>query len=159
MRKSEFVVVQPDPADPENRDVGKRFLITEMPAAQAEKWALRALLMLKGSGERIPHNVHGLGMVGVAILGFNIFLTGQIKAEDLMPLMDEMMSCVQIVRDPKHPDVASPLISDDDIQEVKTRLWLRSEVLRIHTNFSPAEALSKLIVDIQTSMESILPTT
>lgn len=145
-RKSETVTV---PKWEGNRDSGKMFLITEMPAARAEKWALRALLLLKGSGERIPDNLQGLGMVGVAILGINVFLQGSIRAEDLDPLMDEMFSCVSIVRDPRHPDVATAIVSDDDVEEVQTRLWLRSEVLRVHTNFSPAEALWRLISAIQ----------
>lgn len=146
MRKSEIVVV---PSWPGNRDGGKSFRITEMSATRAEKWAMRALLMLKGSGERIPSNVQGLGMVGIAILGLNVFLQGSIRPEDLEPLMDEMLTCVEIIRDPRHPEVATPLVSDDDVEEVQTRLWLRSEVLRVHTNFSPAEALSKLISAIQ----------
>lgn len=146
-RKSEIVTV---PKWEANRDAGKTFLITEMPAMRAEKWAMRAFLLLKGSGERIPSNVEGLGMVGVAIIGLNVFLQGQIKSEDLEPLMDEMFTCVQIIRDPRHPEVATALVSDDDIEEVQTRLWLRSEVIRIHTGFSPAESLLKLISAIQT---------
>lgn len=147
MRKVERVLV-PNWPDA-NRDAGKMFVITEMSAAQAEKWAMRAILMLKGSGERIPTNIEGLGMVGVAILGINVFLQGTIKAEDLEPLMDEMMTCVKIVRDQRNAEVATPIVSDDDIEEVKTRLWLRSEVLRVHTNFSPADALSNLLEAIQ----------
>ena len=83
MRKSEVVVV---PRWENNRDAGKQFLITEMPAARAEKWAMRAMLLIKSSGERIPDNVRSLGMVGVAILGFNVFLQGNIKPEELEPL-------------------------------------------------------------------------
>lgn len=149
MRKTETVVV---PKWEGNRDSAaeRQYLITEMPAAQAEKWALRALLMLKGSGERIPDDVTGLGMVGVAILGINVFLRGNIDTNALEPLMDEMMSCVKIVRDPRKPEVATTIVSDDDIEEVQTRLWLRSEVLRLHTGFSPADALWKLISAIQT---------
>lgn len=142
MRKSETVVV---PKWPGNRDTGKMFVITEMPAAQAEKWALRAFLALKSSGERIPDNVAGLGMVGVMIIGLNVFLQANVDFDKLEPLMDEMFSCVRIIRDPRHPDVVTDLASDDDIEDVATRAWLRSEVLRIHTGFSPAEALSGLI--------------
>lgn len=146
-RKTEIVIVPK--WDDTNRDVGKHFLITEMPAAKAEKWAMRALLLLAGSGERIPTNVQGLGMVGVAILGINVFLQGTIRPEDLDPLMDEMFTCVQFIRDPKHPEVVTSIVSDDDVEEVKTRLWLRSEVLRLHTGFSPADALSSLISALQ----------
>lgn len=148
MRKRETVVV---PAWPGNRDAGKTFVITEMPAAQAEKWALRAFLALKGSEERIPDGIQGLGMVGVAIIGLNVFLQADIDFSKIEPLLDEMMTCVQIVRDPGAADhasglpVATSLVSPDDIEEVATRAWLRSEVLRVHTGFSPADALSALV--------------
>lgn len=155
-RKQELVVV---PIEWGGRDANKNFRITEMPATRSEKWGMRALLMLRGSGERVPDNVQGLGMVGVAILGINVFLRGEMNFEALEPLLDEMMTCVEIVRDPRHPDVATPLVSDDDIEEVQTRLWLRSEVLRVHTGFSPADALSTLVAAIQAPPESTLPNT
>lgn len=141
MRKSETVVVPKGLGD--GRDDGKLFLITEMPAAQAEKWAMRAFLVLKGSGERIPENVSGMGMVGIAIIGLNVFLQGTVDPAQLEPLLDEMFTCVQAVRDQRHPTAATAV--GDYIEEVQTRLWLRSEVIRVHVNFSPAEALSKLI--------------
>lgn len=151
MRKKELVTV---PQWSGNRDAGKKFLITEMPAERAEKWGMRALLLIQNSGQQIPPNVQGLGMVGVAILGLNVFLQGTIKPDALEILMDEMMTCVQVVRDNSHPDIATPIVSDDDVEEVQTRMWLRSEVLRVHTNFSPAEALSRLISAIQTPATS-----
>ncbi len=151
MRKSELVIC---PSGGDNRDAGKHFLITEMDSMRAEKWALRAILLIKGSGERIPDNVTGLGMVGIAILGLNVFLRGTIAPEDLDPLMDDMMTCVKIVRDPKHPEIATDIVSTDDIEEVKTRLWLRSEVIRVHTGFSPADALSRLLDAVQSAPSS-----
>lgn len=141
-RKRETVVV---PREWGGRDAGKHYLITEMAAARAERWAWRMLTLLQSSGERVPDNVKGMGYVGVAILGLNIFLRGTIKAEAIDPLMDEMMTCVKIVRNPATPELATDLVSDDDVAEVRTRLWLRSEVLRLHTGFSAAEALSKLV--------------
>ena len=41
----------------ENRDKGKMFLLTEMPALQAEKWAIRAFLALAKAGLVIPDDV------------------------------------------------------------------------------------------------------
>lgn len=146
-RKVEIVRVPTGDAWRENRDsaAARVYRLTEMDSVRAEKWGTRALLLLKNSGARIPDNVQGLGMIGVAIVGLNVFLQGNISFEDLEPLMDEMMTCVEIVRDPRHPDVVTPLASADDVEEVQTRLWLRSEVLRLHTGFSPADALSRLI--------------
>lgn len=155
-RKVETVIV---PNWEGNRDSGKQFLITEMSAMAAEKWALRAFLALKGSEERIPDNVRGLGMVGVAIIGLNVFLRGTPKHEDLVMLMDEMMLCVQCIRDRNHPDVGTPIVSDDDVEEVQTLGWLRSEVIRIHTGFSLADSLSKLISDVAELTTSLTTST
>ena len=155
--KKEVVTV---PAWPDNRDAGSQFLLTEMPAGQAEKWAVRAVLVIENSGQTIPQDVQGLGMVGIAILGFNIFLRGNINPEKLFPLMDEMMTCVKKIRDPQARDkmtgevIATDLVSDDDIRDVKTRLWLKSEVLRLHTGFSLAAAVSSLISVIKANPEN-----
>ena len=40
----------------EGRDKGKTFLITELPADQAERWAIRALLALIQSGAVISED-------------------------------------------------------------------------------------------------------
>ena len=126
------------------RDAGKMFRITEMSAAHAEKWAWRGLLMLKGSGAAIPEGVEHLGMVGVFRVGLNAFLGGSIRFEELEPWLDEMMGCLTFVSDQKHLELARPLL-EDDISEVKTRLWLRSEIIRVHTDFSVADALFALV--------------
>lgn len=148
MRKTEMVRV---PDWDGSRDAGKYFLITEMPAARAEKWAMRAFLALKGTTGEVPPEVMQLGMVAVAWRGLNAFLAADVDAAKLEPLMDEMLTCVQMIRDPRAVDkatggpVATPIVSDDDVEEVRTILWLRSEVLRVHTGFSAADALSRLV--------------
>lgn len=127
------------------RDRDKVFKLTEMPAAAAEKWALRAVIALKGTAGQIPDALAPLGMVAVAIRGINAFLASDVDFAKMEPLLDEMMTCVQIVRDPKARDaegnaIAGNIVSGDDIEEVRTIAWLRSEVLRLHTNFSFIEA-------------------
>ena len=130
----------------EGRDKGKIFVLTEMPAAQAEKWGLRAILALAGSGVSIPDEVKDMGMVGIATLGFQAL--GGAKWELVEPLLDEMMSCVSIQPDPARPDIVRGLIPDD-IEEPKTFVRLRREVFELHTGFfalaaalrSKAEAL------------------
>lgn len=140
--KTEIVTV---PRWESGRDGGKMFLLTEMDAVRAEKWAMRALLLLRGSDQRVPDSVAGVGWERIAIIGINVFLSGSIKFGELEPLMDEMFECVQIIRDPKNIEHATPIVSATDIVDVRTRLWLRSEVLRMHTGFSPAVALSRLM--------------
>lgn len=144
MRKTEYVTVP----SWGGRDAGKVFRIKESPATQAEKWAWKLIIALKGTTAQIPEEIAPLGMIAVAIRGINSFLASDVDFAKLEPLLDEMLDCVKIVRDPNTTDkttgepLATELVSDDDIEEVKTIAWLRSEVLRIHTNFSFIEALS-----------------
>lgn len=129
------------PATPPSRDAGKTFLITEMGAAQAEKWATRALMAVAQSGLDIPPDVLRMGMGALVAVGFRGILT--MGFDDAEPLLDEMMSCVQIMPDPKNPSLVRP-VDEEDVEEVTTRLTLRSQVWELHTGFSPAAFLSKL---------------
>lgn len=137
-RKTKMITI---PRSEDNRDSGKTFLITEMSAAQSEKWALRALGAIANSGMEIPPDVMRLGMGTLVAVGFKGMLTMQF--DDAEPLLDEMMQCVVIVPDPKNPAIVRP-VDDEDIEDITTRLMLRSEVFELHTGFSPAAFLSKL---------------
>lgn len=125
-----------DISDPDSRDDGKRFLITEMPATQGEKWAARALNALLASGIEIPDNVASSGMRGLAMAGMNGLsgFTG-VPWELLEPLLDEMIKCVTTMPDPNKPLVIRSLV-ESDIEEIKTRLLLRNAWLELHVGFS-----------------------
>ncbi len=125
----------------DSRDAGKTFLVTEMSAVQTEKWAMRALMAVSSSGLDIPPDVMRMGMGALVAVGFKGLLT--MAFGEAEPLLDEMMDCVQIIPDPKNPNVIRP-VDDEDIEDVTTRLVLRSEVWELHTGFSPAAFLSKL---------------
>lgn len=122
--------------DPNSRDFGKVFFITEMPASQGEKWAARAINALLSSGIKVPDNVASEGLRGLAIAGASM-LEGfnGISWDQLEPLMDEMMGCVQLIPDPSKEQVKRPL-QEFDIEEIKTRLLLRNEWLELHIGFS-----------------------
>lgn len=126
------------------RDDGKTFLITEMYADPAEKWAWRLFLAMKGTTAEVSPEVAQLGFVGVAVRGLNSFLAADVRFADIEPLLDEMFTCVKIIRDPNHPDVATPLTASD-IEEVQTRAWLRAEVLSLHVGFSVTDSLLALL--------------
>lgn len=147
MRKQEVVKV---PDGWGARDAGKHFLITEWPAARAEDWAMRMLFAYNRGGGEVPMEAIGGGMQAMFLIGINTFLRGQIQSDEVIPLLNQLLECVKFVRDPKVRSpagdvIATDIASDDDIMEVKTRLWLRSEVVRVHTNFSPADMLWSLI--------------
>ena len=132
MRKTKEITIQS-----ENRDRGKTYLLTEMPAAQAEKWAAQAFLALAKSGVEIPDSVAAGGLAGVAASGLAV-LSG-ISWDLAEPLLDEMMGCVKI----KEAHLVRALDPNaEDIEEVSTRLLLRKELLELHLGFSLAAKLS-----------------
>ena len=128
MRKTATVTITD-----EGRDKGKVFVLTEMPASQVERWALRALLALSKSGVELPENVDGAGIAGVAALGLKA-LSGM-DAIDAEYLLDEMFKCVKVQ---PSQGVLRDLI-EEDIEEIATRLKLRTEVFKLHTDFSIAD--------------------
>jgi hypothetical protein len=147
------------------RDANKAFLITEWSAKRAEKWAWGMVFALKGTSSEIPLDVARLGMAGVGIRLINTILKADTDYSKIEPFMNELIDeCVKIVRDPTvsdkatgHP-VASPLL-DGDIAEIATRQWLRSEVIRVHTNFSVFDALSELLSQVRSWTPSEAPST
>lgn len=131
----------------EGRDKGKCFVIDEMPASRAEKWATQALLAVSRAGINLPDEAMGAGMAGVAVMGLTAI--GNLAWHDLEPLMEEMWTCIRIAPDEKRPEVIRALV-EDDIEEVSTRLRLRAEVLELHTGFS----ITGLLSTFQTSSQS-----
>jgi len=115
--------------DKEGRDKGKTFVLTEMPARAAEKWATKALFALARSGVELSPDLLKGGMNSIAILGLQGLLN--IKFEDAEPLLDEMLTCIQI----KEPNTVRSL-TPDDIEEIQTLFTLRGEVLKLHVGFS-----------------------
>ena len=77
------------------RDAGKEFLITEMSASQAENWAFRVILAIGNAGIEIPEGLASQGMAGLMAIGYMNLL--KIPFESAKPLLDEMMTCVQIM--------------------------------------------------------------
>jgi hypothetical protein len=129
MRKTATVRIDADG----KRDAGKTFVLTEMPAMQAEGWAIRALLALSKSDVTIPPDIARQGLAGIASLGLKAI--SRIPFVEAQPLLTEMMSCVQFMPDPSRPMVVRPLI-DDDVEELATLGRLRMEVFQLHVGFS-----------------------
>ena len=132
-RKETYVTIRA-----EGRDKNKVFKITEMSADHAERWALRVLSALARSGFQMGEDLQTAGMAGIAVVGAKLF--GNIPFEELEVLLDEMFRCVTYVPSPERPDVVRQLMSGD-IEEVVTRIRLRTEVLSLHTGFSFADVL------------------
>jgi len=111
------------------RDTGKQFLITEMSASKAENWAFRVILAIGNAGIEIPEGLAMQGMAGLMTIGYMNLL--KIPFESAKPLLDEMMTCVQIM---PSTNVKRNLI-EEDIEEVATRLQLRKSIWELHMDF------------------------
>jgi hypothetical protein len=126
----------------EGRDKGKHYLITELPASQAERWATRALMAMAKSGVDIPDNLETTGIAGLATLGLRALAAMPFDEAEI--LLAQMMTCVAFIPDPSRPMVFRSPPWEDDIEEPATRVRLRTEVIEIHTGFSLADALARM---------------
>ena len=113
------------------RDKGRVFLITEMSAAHADNWAMRALIALVNGGVDLGGLSPQQGMMGMA--GVALDALGRLKADNAIPLLNELLDCVQIIPEGGRP---RPLNMDFNDVEDFTTLWrLRKEVFALHTDF------------------------
>ena len=120
----------------EGRDKGKVFWITEMSSAQGEYWAGRLLTMLAAGNTDVPPGFFSLGFEGCAAW-IAVHGIGGINWETCLPLLNEMMACVEFQPDPSR-NVTRPLIEGDagDIEEITTRFALREAWFDTHLGFS-----------------------
>jgi hypothetical protein len=118
-----------------NRDEGKVFRVTELPASEAEDWAIQAFFALLNAGVEVPDDVVNMGFAGIASIGLSAL--GKVPYEQAKPLFAKMMTCVQIVPDASKPTVVRGLI-ESDIEEIQTRMKLRKMVFGLHWDFSQA---------------------
>jgi hypothetical protein len=122
MRRTEIIEIA------EGRDAGKKYQITEMSAEAAEWWAFRALQAIASS--EVDLNLQA-PMAELARTGLKALAS--VSPAQAKPLLDEMMSCVQIMV----PATQKPrAIMDGDIEDVKTRFLLRKAVMELHLGFS-----------------------
>ena len=126
------------------RDKGKTFLLTELPADQAERWAIRCLLAIANSGSKLPDDALEAGMAGLALTVRSFIVVGLrslqgMRYDDVGDLLDEMLGCIQYCPPGGLPPQKLFEGENCQIEEVATRLTLRWEVLQLHINFSLAE--------------------
>jgi hypothetical protein len=122
----------------EGRDKGKTFVLTEMPADQAERWAIRAVLALAQSGAQVSDDALHAGLAGLAAMGVQA-LAG-VRWEQLEPLLDEMFGCVRYEHKPGQPHQEIMGGINSQIEEVATRMSIRFALWELHLGFSLPEA-------------------
>lgn len=140
MLKTKIVQIEtPKEGERENRDAGKTYLLTEMPALKAERWGRHAVAACSRNDLDIKGELAKLGLLGFYLVGFQALAGGDVIAVDA--LMDEMLTCIKIV---ESPTVARPLGGDGDIEEVATLVRLRKDLLELHMGFTFGELASIL---------------
>ena len=134
-RKVTYTVPGVRSEEPGQRDNGKSFLITEMPADQGERWATQAIYLLAQAGANVPLGAADAGMAGLAATG--VAFTAVAIAHALQdPSLDALWDCVQF--QPKDPNIPPQAIQsgiNSQIEEISTRTKLRMEVMALHTAF------------------------
>ncbi len=153
-RKSIVFTVEAD-----NRDKGKQFKITEMPARKAEEWTIRLACAVIGAGVTVPDNmmaaigaavapsaeseearelyesVMASGMAGLAHWG--ITSLAKVPFAQSKPLLDELLGCVKFVGG---NGIETPLVDDGQIEEISTWSRLKIEAFKLHIAFVAATA-------------------
>jgi hypothetical protein len=131
----------------ENRDYGKRYRITEMSAMAAEKWAARATLALANRlTQELPAEVSDELVANPTLVGVArafAILRG-LQFPEISPLMDELWDCVLVVEDFGVRDLFRAG-SSDDIEEPRTLIELRNEIMQLHVGFTMAASLLNLM--------------
>lgn len=137
MRRTRELKIEGDPD--KNRDAGKTFLVTEVPALQAEEWGLRALMALGTGGITVPPEIVSAGLMGVALVSYQAFMGA--REDAVLPLWREMIpACVKQY-------VSAEVIHPWDpslVEEVSTLMKLRQQIMELHTGFTVAELAQRL---------------
>lgn len=122
-----------------SRDFGKTFVLNEMPSDLGEVWALQATVLIwEARGQPIPDDIAGTGMAGLAISG--VQLTDVREARALQhPSLAAMWNYIEYHHGPSNQK--QPIIDgiNSQIEEVATRIALRFQFLKLHTDFFSAE--------------------
>lgn len=151
MRKSKIVTIEA-----EGRDKGKSFLIVE-------KDALASAMI----GVEVPDGALQAGALGLFAIGLEALR--KLPFDAAKPLLDEMMTCMSFVPDPKKVDPVTQRpasrqlimpddLTDGDIEEVTTLYKLRQEALDLHLGFSVAAILSDLMAAFRNMSQQNTPT-
>lgn len=117
--------VQNYTVDKVGRDKGKTFVITEMSARDAHRWATKALFAVMNAGVELADESLSMGMAGLMMAGMGSIT--KIPHAIAEPLLEELLGCVQIKQELTTRD-----LFDGDIEEAVTYFDLQRVVLTMH---------------------------
>ena len=140
-RKTAFVII-----DADNRDKGKRFLLTEMPATQAERWVRKLVAYLAQRGITVPGEMMGMAAMATPTFVNPLQMFSWLDDE---ALIGELMATVRAW--PEGAPMARAMV-ETDTEEVLTLLQLKMEVLALHVGFSLAVVLWTIMPQVAAAM-------
>lgn len=121
-----------------DRDKELTFKIIEMPAMKAEKWKIRAIMLLLSSDIDMPQGAsieEGISefMAGGAEKLFKAL--SKVDVDKAINLFDEMLySCVQLTINGVNTNMTEAVI-DANVEDSSTLTKLRFECLKLHFDF------------------------
>lgn len=113
------------------RDKGKKFVITEMSAADAESWAYKVASYAMSNGMKFTDF---LGMASIAQVGLSI--VEKLKFEQMKDVLGDLFACIEYLPDPKDQTVRREA-ETDDLEEPASLVKLRFLVFQLHAGFFP----------------------
>lgn len=113
----------------ENRDHGKSYRITEMPATRAQEFADRVFFAAMNCGVKLPGEIGQIGMAELWAAGLAV--ADKIPYDWAKPMLEMLMDCVDI---PTDAGVYRKRV-ESDIEEITTVFRLRKEALKLHFGF------------------------
>lgn len=123
---------------PKGRDKGKKFLITEMPAMQADEWAHRLVYQASMSGIDLKNvdilNIDTKSMTGMIEIGAAILsVLGKIPPADSREMKFELLDrCVQIIPTGGQP---RSCMWEQEILDFQNFMVLAAQALKVHVGF------------------------
>lgn len=137
MRQSKPITIPGAPsAERGQRDGGKTFIVTEMPADQAERFCAKvALLIAEAVGQQAPENPSSAALAGMGINSSDVRVAYALTDPELNA---QIWPCVKYQHRAGQPlqDIVEG--ENSPIEEITTRARLRMEVLQLHLGFSRA---------------------
>jgi hypothetical protein len=122
----------------QDRDQKLTFKIREMSATRLESWIMRSMLLLAGSGARMPEGAD-VGELGAFMAEAGLTALGNIEFEKAAPLLDELLGCCSRIVE-RVEERCTPESVDAYILDVKTLFTLRMEAIKLNLGFlSPEE--------------------
>lgn len=134
MRETKDIVLMDE--DLEGKPVELHFKLTQMSAIKQERWINRVVALFVSSNAKDMGSVQSI--LGSGKIESIMALFNGLKYEDIEPLYNELLECVQYIPDKDNPSYTQPMTAknaDTVITDVRNLYTLRFESLKINFSF------------------------